>query len=286
MSYKVAIAARVNGTWDTAGALENYVTVTTRATNNIEYHTPSNTNTNSGNNGGNNNGGNNNGGNNNGGNNTQQQPNGYYVDPSKPMVAISFDDGTAQGYSGQRIIDALYKNGFRATFFYVGNWIGKPDQVRDAYSKGMEIANHTTSHPNLTEKSSYEIRSEYDNCASKLKSIIGAEPSKLLRLPYLASNWQVQQTLNDVPLITCAIDTQDWNGASAYQIENTIKNAANNGSLNGAIVLCHETYDNTAQAMENVLPWLKAQGYQVVTISDMFKAKGKTLAGGQIYTKA
>ncbi|MCR5542072.1 MAG: glycoside hydrolase family 11 protein [Ruminococcus sp.] len=278
MSYKVAIAARVNGKWDTAGALENYVTVTTRANNNIEYHTPSNTN-NGGNNGGNNNEGNN------GGNNTQPQPNGYYVDPSKPMVAISFDDGTAQGYSGQRIIDALYKNGFHATFFYVGNWIGKPDQVRDAYSKGMEIANHTTTHPDLTKKSASEIRSEYDNCASKLRSIIGAEPSKLMRLPYLASNWQVQQTLYDVPLITCSIDTQDYNGVSAYQIENTIKNAANNGSLNGAIVLCHETYDNTATAMENVLPWLKSQGYQVVTISEMFAAKGKTLNGGQIYQK-
>jgi len=279
MSYRVAIAARVNGKWDTAGALDSYVVVTTRSYNNIQYRTPIYTN-----NGGNNDGNNNEG--NNGGNNTQPQTNGYYVDPSKPMVAISFDDGTAQGYSGQKIIDALYKNGFRATFFYVGNWIGKPDQVRDAYSKGMEIANHTTSHPNLTEIQSYQIRSEYDNCASKLKSIIGAEPSKLMRLPYLASNWQVQQTLNDVPLITCAIDTQDWNGASAYQIENTIKNAANNGSLDGAIVLCHETYDNTATAMENVLPWLKSKGYQVVTISDMFKAKGKSLNGGQVYTRA
>ena len=67
------------------------------------------------------------------------------VDPSKPMIAISFDDGTDA--NGKRIIDALAKEGFTATFFYVGNWIDDESQVRYAHEKGMEIANHTTSHP-------------------------------------------------------------------------------------------------------------------------------------------
>ena len=40
MSYRVAIAARVNGKWDTAGALDSYVVVTTRSYNNIQYRTP------------------------------------------------------------------------------------------------------------------------------------------------------------------------------------------------------------------------------------------------------
>ncbi|WP_295126306.1 glycoside hydrolase family 11 protein [Ruminococcus sp.] len=223
---------------------------------------------------------------NSGSSNVEQQANGYYIDPSKPMVAIAFDDGTSSSDSAYRIIDTLAANDFRATFFYVGNWINDPDEVRYAHSKGMEIANHTTSHANLTQLDQQQIRSEYDNTYNKLKNIIGAEPSKLLRLPYLASNWQVQQALGDVPMITCSIDTQDWNGASASQIIGTIQNAANNGSLNGAIVLCHETYNTTADAMGYVIPWLKQNGYQVVTISDMFAAKGQSLNGGQVYTKA
>lgn len=209
------------------------------------------------------------------------------VDPSKPMVAISFDDG-ASPTTGTRIIDALAKQDFRATFFYVGDWIRGTDgeqEVKYAYSKGMEIANHTKSHPNLTEKSASEIRSEYDQCASKLKGIIGTEPSKLLRLPYLASNQTVQSTLNDVPLITCSIDTQDWNGATKDQMVNKIKTAMNDGSLNGSIVLCHETYEATAAAIEELAPYLKEQGWQIVTVSEMFEAKGKQLNGGQIYTK-
>ena len=59
----------------------------------------------------------------------------------------------------------------------------------------------------------------------------------------------------------------------------------NNGSLRNSIVLCHENYSTTASAMEEVLPYLKAQGWQVVTISEMFAVNGKELKGGQIYTR-
>ncbi len=260
-TFKVAIGARINGKWDSTGAIKNAVTITAKEEPKPqEPEQPE-----------------------------QPEEHGYTVDPSKPMVAISFDDGASsfsKTDSGYRIIDAIANSGFRATFFYVGEWTTSEEQVRYAYGKGMEIANHTYTHPDLSKLSASEIRSEYDRCYQKLKNIIGAEPSKLLRLPFLSGGWQVQQALYDVPLITCSIDTQDWNNATTDQIVNTIKNAANNGSLDGAIVLCHETKNTTAAAMEIVIPWLKQQGYQVVTISDMFAAKGKTLSGGQVYTKA
>ena len=209
-------------------------------------------------------------------------PDGF-PDPTKPMMAISFDDGTDP--NGKKIIDALAKEGFTATFFYVGNWIKDESQVKYAYQKGMEVANHTTTHPYLTNLSASEIKNEYNQTYTKLKNIIGAEPSKLLRLPYLASNGTVTSALSDVPMITCSIDTEDWNGASKDQIVSKIKNAMNNGSANGSIILCHETYASTAAAIEEIAPYAKAQGWQIVSISEMFAAKGKTLNGGQIYQK-
>lgn len=213
-----------------------------------------------------------------------------WIDPSKPMVAISFDDGavgTSSDSTSMRILNALSDSGFHATFFYVGNWTNSSnqDEIRQAYDMGMEIANHTTSHPYLTNLSESEIRSEYDGCAQKLKSIIGTDPSPLLRLPYLASNSTVQSVLYDAPLITCSIDTQDWNGASSDQIISTITTDMNNGTLDNSIVLCHETYASTAEAMEYLCPYLKSQGWQIVTISEMFAVNGKELNGGQIYSK-
>lgn len=204
------------------------------------------------------------------------------IDPSKPMIAISFDDGTSQ--YGKRIVNAIAEQGFHATFFYVGNWINDESEIKLAYSKGMEIANHTTSHPHLTQLSANDVKKEADDCHNKLKNIIGAEPSKLLRLPYLESNATVQGALKDYGLVTCQIDTQDWNGASKNDIVNTVKSAMASGQANGAIVLCHETYESTAAAIEELAPYIKSQGWQIVTVSEMFAAKGKTINGGQIYT--
>ncbi|MCR5600289.1 MAG: endo-1,4-beta-xylanase, partial [Ruminococcus sp.] len=213
------------------------------------------------------------------------------VDTTKKLCAISFDDG-ASAKSRQdpayRIMDALIKNNMTATFFYVSDWINTTEQVKFAYENGMEVANHTKDHTQsgLSKLNSSQIRSEWEQCNSRLKQIIGTEPSHLMRLPYLDGGGQVQSALYDVPLISCAIDTKDWDHASKDQIVNTIKQAAQNGSLEGAIVLCHENYETTAAAMEEVLPWLAQNGYQNVNISDMAKAHGKTLAGGQIHTRA
>lgn len=212
-----------------------------------------------------------------------------WIDPSKPMVAISFDDGasaTKKGDPAYRIIDAVANSGFHATFFYVGNWIKTEEQVKYAYEKGMEIANHTTTHPYLSKCDSEKIRSEVEKTHEKLKGIIGTDPSRIMRLPYLDVNVTVKKTLNDVALISCAIDTQDWNKTTAAQIVEKIKKAKENGSLENSIVLCHENYASTAEAMEEIIPWLKEEGWQVVTISEMFAVKGKPLMGGTVYTKA
>lgn len=211
-----------------------------------------------------------------------------WIDPSKPMVAISFDDGASATKTtdpAYRIINAISDAGFHATFFYVGSWIKTEEQVKYAYEKGMEIANHTMSHPYLSKKTEVQIREEFDKAHEKLKGIIGAEPSKVMRLPYLDSNSTVQETLYDVALISCSVDTKDWDKATKEQIVDTLKKAKENGTLKNAIVLCHENYETTAEAMEEIIPWLKSEGWQVVTVSEMFAVNGKQMMGGKVYTK-
>ena len=218
-----------------------------------------------------------------------KQNNLYY---STNIIGISFDDGpvsSVQSSTSMRIINALANNGFKATFFYVSNWINGTDgenEIKYAYQKGMEIANHTKTHPYLTNLSYAAIKNEADTCYNRLKSIINSEPSKLLRLPYLASNYNVKSALSNYGLITCSIDSLDWNNATKDNIVNTIKNAINNGTADGAIVLCHETYQNTASAIEELAPYLKNIGWKIDTISNMFSAKGKSIKYGDINTKA
>lgn len=212
---------------------------------------------------------------------------GNFPDPNKPIIGISFDDGASPA-NNKRIVDALAKQGFTATFFYIGNNTQSADaknEVKYAYSKGMEIANHTMSHPYLGQKSSSEIRQEVDGCHNLLKNILGVEPSKLIRLPYLDSSGAVIPTLSDYSLISCAIDTKDYNKVSKDSIVNTIKQAMNDGSGNGAIVLMHETEANTVAAIEELAPYIKEKGWQIATISQMYAAKGKTVPTGRVLTR-
>lgn len=207
-----------------------------------------------------------------------------WIDPSKPMVAICFDDGPVGGNNyGTRIQDALTNNGFHATFFYWGISLNgqTESEIKRAHDLGFEIANHTKSHKDLTTLSADGIREEiYDN-AKELTRITG-ETDFLLRPPYLAVNSTLQQVAG-TPLINCGVDSQDWNGASAQQIINTITSKMADGSLRNQVVLMHETYDTTAQAMEYLAPYMKEQGWQIVTVSEMFKANGKDMKNGEVY---
>ncbi len=84
-------------------------------------------------------------------------------------------------------------------------------------------------------------------------------------------------------MVNCGLDTEDWNNASTYDIVNKIKSGINNGSLNGKVVLAHENYNTTAAAMEEIMPFLKQNGWQNVSVSEMFAASGKTMYKGQVY---
>lgn len=212
-----------------------------------------------------------------------------WIDPEKPMVALSFDDGPvplqSEASSAMRIQKSLYDNGMHATFFYWGYTLNSATEKElvSAFEHGFELGNHTFSHPDLTKLSAEEIAKELSYVNSVLSRITGEEHF-LIRPPYLACNDFVKENI-DVPLISCGLDTKDWDNASAEDIINTITRAVENGTLDGKIVLMHETYDTTAEAMEYLVPYLKDQGYQVVTISEMYKARGKVMKSGKIYTQ-
>lgn len=208
-----------------------------------------------------------------------------WIDPSKPMIAFTFDDGpvgTASTATSIRIQDALAASGQHATFFYWGQSMNAATEkeIKRAYDMGFEIGNHTTSHSDLSTLTPEKMLSDIQKQADKLTAITGLEHF-LIRPPYLSANITVKNTVRE-PLISCSIDSKDWAGATAEQIINTI----NTQKKDGAIVLMHETYTSTATAMETLIPQLVAEGWQIVSVSELFKAKGQELKDGQLYTNA
>ncbi|MDE7433070.1 MAG: polysaccharide deacetylase family protein [Lachnospiraceae bacterium] len=185
------------------------------------------------------------------------------IDPNKPMVALTFDDGPSR-QNTNRILDALKQYNAHATFFMVGyNIDGNEDILRRVTEEGSEVANHSATHSKLTALDAAGIASEVDAIADKIKSITG-QGSVLIRPPYGAVDENVMAAIKD-PVILWSIDTEDWKTRNA---QSTIQNIQSS-VYDGAIILMHDLYGETADAAVQIIEWLNSQGYQMVTVSEM-----------------
>ena len=210
--------------------------------------------------------------------NTVPRPSGH-IDPSKPMVALSFDDGPSK-YSN-RILDTLEKHNSRATFCVIGNLAGgKADVIRRQYILGCETIGHSYDHRDLTKLSQSDIRSQIMDTYKIIDSILD-NPPKLIRTPYGAVNSTVREVAKDLgfSIISWSVDTLDWQSRNAGKVYDAIMRDTKNKS----IILCHDLYESTADAMERVIPELISRGYQLVTVSELIEHSGGNFEAGKVY---
>ena len=94
------------------------------------------------------------------------------IDPTKPMLALTFDDGP-YGPVTLRILDALEAVGGRATFFIVGSRIdGREETVKRIAASGCELGNHTYDHTTLRGLSVSEIQNQLEKNEQKIFEVI------------------------------------------------------------------------------------------------------------------
>ena len=204
------------------------------------------------------------------------------------FVAFTFDDGPvayAEDSTAMRILKTYEKYGQTATFFYVGEKINEVSapEMKFAQSIGCEAGNHTFTHCFLTEKTVEEMKEELAKTAEAEEKVLGVAP-KLMRLPYLAANETVTATV-EYPMINCSVDSKDWAGVPTEEIIQRIMDADAAGELENAVVLMHEQYATTAEAVEYLLPTLMEKGYRFVTVSELAKQNGIELETHKIYGK-
>lgn len=185
------------------------------------------------------------------------------IDPAKPMVALTFDDGPSRENT-TRILDALKQYNAHATFFVVGyNIDGNEDILKRVAEEGSEVGSHTASHSKLTTLDEAGMASEVDAMTEKIKGITG-QSRVVIRPPWGAVDDNVMAALKD-PVILWSIDTEDWKTRNAQSTVQNIQNSV----YDGAIILMHDLYGETADAAVQIIDWLNSQGYQMVTVSEL-----------------
>lgn len=200
---------------------------------------------------------------------------GRYIDPSKPMVALTFDDGPDVQVDSI-LMDELEKVNGRATFFVVGQRVEKfPEDIKNTVERGHEVANHSYDHDiHLSKKGVDYIRNEFDKTDQAVMNAAGVSPA-LVRLP--GGNYSADvKTAVSKPLIFWSIDTEDWRSRDAEKTKQIVLTQVKDGD----IVLMHALYLSTAEACKAIIPELTARGYQLVTVSEMIRFRGQDVAGG------
>ena len=202
---------------------------------------------------------------------------GRTLDKTKPAVALTFDDGPSNQTG--RILDALEKDGGLATFFLVGDRVEKyAETAQREYASGCLVGTHMYSHTKLTDMTAAEVENELNQCSAIHLSVIGAQPS-VARPPYGSTNSTVREAVN-LPLINWSLNSNDWETRDADRIYNDVMNNIQDGD----IVLFHDLKDFSASAIERIVPALTKQGYQLVTVQELFELKGRALEPGVVYS--
>lgn len=200
--------------------------------------------------------------------------------PGRKLAAITFDDGPGPYTDG--LLDELAKRGVAATFFMQGrNAARYPAVVKKAFEAGHQIASHTYDHPLLTNLSDGAIRSQLTAAAGILDNAAGMSNSYMVRPPYGGVNPRVLAAL-DAPAILWSVDTRDWESRDADAICRHMVNDTRDGS----IVLLHDIHPATIPGALRGIDALLAQGYELVTVSELLRRRGCDAVPGAKYYSA
>ena len=193
-------------------------------------------------------------------------------------VALTFDDGPSP-YT-DRLLQILKDNDAKATFFLIGNKVAaNPAGAKRVVDAGMELGNHTWEHPNMTTIPPGNIADQFKRANDAITSATGQTP-KLWRPAGGLTDDAVNQVAAQQGLAAILWDVIpfDWMNdsntpATRYMLMSQVKP--------GSVVLFHDTYSSTVDVVYQFIPVLKANGYHMVTVSQLLgpRAPGSVYGG-------
>ncbi|WP_372513029.1 polysaccharide deacetylase family protein [Mycobacterium cookii] len=193
-------------------------------------------------------------------------------------VALTFDDGPTP--FTDRLLGILTANNAKATFFEIGNKVAaNPAGAKRVVDAGMELGSHSWEHPNMTTLPAVDVPAQFSRARDAIVAATGVTP-KLWRPPGGLTDPAVNEQAAKAGLAGILWDVIpfDWindsnTAASRALLMSQIKP--------GSVVLLHDTYSSTVDLVYQFIPVLKANGYHLVTVSQLLgqRAPGSVYGG-------
>lgn len=198
----------------------------------------------------------------------------YKVARADKKMSISLDATWGVDQTDE-ILDILDRHGVKTTFFLAGYWVRQyPEYVKKIVARGHEVGNHSFEHPHMNALTREQIRRDLERNHELLKELTGQD-AFLFRPPFGEYSDKVIEVAEELGYYTIqwSIDSLDWKDVSAdFMVKRVIDRAGP-----GEIVLFHNAGKHTPQALDILLPRLKAAGYEIVPISELIYRDGYTI---------
>lgn len=195
------------------------------------------------------------------------------------VAALTFDDGPKAGTTDV-LLDGLKERDVKATFFLIGMQVkGNEAIVEQMYRDGHQIGNHTFEHVNLKDYSEDGQKCQLLLCDEAVSGVIGRKPH-FIRPPFGEISDSLKSWVK-APIVMWSVDTKDWTGKTAPDIADYIVKNIQPGD----IVLLHDIYKESVKGALMAVDTLKRQGYEFVTVEELFECYDIPMENGKVYKK-
>lgn len=198
----------------------------------------------------------------------------YSVDTEEKKVSLTINCAW-NADDIDSILETLKKNDCKVTFFVVGDWVDKNGEALKKISEeGHEIANHSDTHPHVSNLNYEKNLEQIEKCSKKVEAITGKR-TELYRGPYGEYNNTVLQATKEAGhiCIQWSIDSLDYTGLTEPQMKDRIIPKLQNGS----IILMHNGTKNTASSLGGIIIEIKNKGFEIVPVSDLIYKENFTI---------
>jgi peptidoglycan/xylan/chitin deacetylase (PgdA/CDA1 family) len=193
---------------------------------------------------------------------------------TKYSVALTFDDGPCAPSTG-RVLDVLREHGVKATFFVIGENVRRyPELAARVRDEGHEFGNHTYSHPWMFRMSFSGIKEDIELCQKEIEGLTGHRP-RFFRQPIGVNNPSVMKVVDGMGMVMVGWQARAYDGMKVDKAD--IVRRILSRVKPGGIILLHDGSDGraggdrcaTADALTEIIPALKARGYEFVTVGEL-----------------
>ena len=200
------------------------------------------------------------------------------LEPENPAIALTIVCGGGNARDVDEILAVLDRHGVRCTFFLGGGWLeSHVVEAQRIVAAGHEIGSHGYQHVHMPQMDSYRgMRNVITRMNRRCEELLGVRP-RLFRAPYSDTNQKVTALVRAEGMeeIQWSIDSQDWKDAHRRRPERIVQRVTGANVVSGSVIQFHLNGYNTAQVLEEVIPYYQQNcGYQVVTVGELLALSG------------